>query len=217
MIVHSSSPLVLVGGADLGPLDVNILQRYGANTVAVDAGADHLLGCGVVPRAVIGDLDSLSQAARDAFADRLHHVPEQETVDFEKAVLRVAAPVIIAVGFSGGRLDHMLAGLDVMGRHHTRRIILLGMDDIAFVVPDTGITLGHVAKGMRVSLMPLGHADVRATGLMWPVDTAPMAPLGFASPSNAAAGGAVRVTASGPLLMIMPRDMLSAVCDVMLG
>jgi len=118
MIVHSSSPLVLVGGADLGPLDVNILQRYGANTVAVDAGADHLLGCGVVPRAVIGDLDSLSQAARDAFADRLHHVPEQETVDFEKAVLRVAAPVIIAVGFSGGRLDHMLAGLDVMGRHH---------------------------------------------------------------------------------------------------
>jgi thiamine pyrophosphokinase len=86
LIVHSSDPVALVGGADLGPQDLNILQSYAPSFVGVDGGADHLLAAGIRPAAVIGDLDSISDAARSEYADLLHHVPEQDTVDFEKAL-----------------------------------------------------------------------------------------------------------------------------------
>ncbi len=67
--------------------------------VGVDGGADHLLAAGVTPAAVIGDLDSLSDLARATFAEQTYHIAEQETTDFEKALTRIDAARVLAVGF----------------------------------------------------------------------------------------------------------------------
>ena len=91
LIVHSFDPVVLVGGADLGPEDFNIVQTEMTTFVGVDGGADHLLGRGITPVAVIGDFDSLSDAARAAFGPVLHHIPEQATVDFGEVKMEFAA------------------------------------------------------------------------------------------------------------------------------
>ena len=98
-IVSASTPVCLVGGASIAKTEVLSVARLVCAYIAVDSGANHLLETGIVPKAVIGDLDSLSQNARATFADRLHHIAEQSTTDFEKALTRVAAPVIIALGF----------------------------------------------------------------------------------------------------------------------
>lgn len=208
MIVHTFDPIVLVGGADPGPEDLNTFPTPAPNLVGVDRGADHILAAGLTPIAVIGDLDSLSVAARQRYADITTQVAEQDTVDFEKALTRVQAPLIYAVGFSGGRLDHTLAVLDVMGRHADRPVILIGPDDVTAVVPRGGVTLS-LSVGDRVSILPLATAQVTATGLRWPVDYTAMAPLGFASPSNAAAATQVRVDADAPVLLILPRGRLA--------
>lgn len=209
MIVHSFDPVVLVGGADLGPQDLNIPQRALATFVGVDGGADHLLTRGIMPAAVIGDLDSLSDAARAKFGELLHHIPEQATVDFEKALTNVAAPLIYAVGFAGGRLDHTLAVLHVMGRYPDKPVILVSGEDVSAIIPAQGITL-DLPIGSRISLMPLIASQVQATGLKWPVSDQPFAPLGFTSPSNATASPTVTLQAKGCVIVTLPRSALVA-------
>ena len=217
LIVHSSDPVALVGGADLGPQDLNILQSYAPSFVGVDGGADHLLTAGIRPVAVIGDLDSISDGARLEYSDLLHHVCEQDTVDFEKAWRLVDAPIVFAVGFSGGRLDHTLAVLNVMGRFGGRRLILIGTEDVTAIVPRDGIVLNGLGTGSRLSLMPLATARVSATGMRWPVDDQVFDTLRFTSPSNEVVGPVVTLSAEGPVLLVLPRRSLDAMVRAMMS
>jgi thiamine pyrophosphokinase len=194
LIVHSSDPVALVGGADLGPQDLNILQSYAPSFVGVDGGA-----------------------ARSEYADLLHHVPEQDTVDFEKALQLVDAPLIFAAGFSGGRLDHTLAVLNVMGRFGERPLILMGANDVAAIVPRNGIVLDGLDIGSRLSLMPLAAAKVRETGLRWPVDGQVFDTLGFTSPSNEVAAPVVTLSAEGAVLLVLPQETLGVLVKTMMG
>ena len=59
-IVHKSEPITLVGGGDV---DTALLKRviyYAPTLVAADGGAVHIRDAGLMPEAVIGDMDSLS-------------------------------------------------------------------------------------------------------------------------------------------------------------
>ncbi|MEJ6403550.1 thiamine diphosphokinase [Yoonia sp. 2307UL14-13] len=212
-IVSADGIVCLVGGAPIASTMLKGISAFVHKYIAVDAGADHLLLAGIDPVTVIGDLDSLSDHARATFGDRLCHISEQSTTDFEKAVSRVAAPAIIAVGFTGGRIDHLLAVLNVIARHSAERILLLDQDDVSFLALD--LTALSLPKGCRVSFMPLGRARVTATGVKWPLSDRIMEPVGFISSSNAASGGPIAVQTDGPLLISLPQahleDALKAV------
>jgi len=172
--------------------------------VAADGGADVVLAAGLRPDAVIGDMDSLSAKARAAFHDVLHPVAEQTTTDFEKCLLRIDAELVVALGVTGGRLDHTLAALNTMARFAKRRIIALGGVDCAALVPKGGLRL-DLAPGTRLSLMPLGRVACTARGLRWPLEAAEMAPDGAVSISNEVGPtGRVEVEAEGPLLVTLP-------------
>lgn len=202
-IISDNTAICLVGGAPVTKAAFAATAPLVQSFVGVDGGADHLLARSIMPLAVIGDLDSLSQKARDHFADRLWHITEQESTDFEKALTRVAAPQIIALGFTGGRMDHALSVLNVMARYAHRPVFLVDADDVSYLAPqgDSVITL---PAGARVSLMPL--ADVRASvsGVRWPFTDWALHPTGRNSASNMAAGGPVRISAEGPLLVTLP-------------
>ncbi len=178
--------------------------------MGVDGGADHLLAAGITPAGVIGDMDSLSDQARATFADALYEISEQSTTDFEKALTRVAAPVVLALGFTGGRLDHTLSVLNVMARHIDRTIILIDKSDVSFVAPLGGVTF-ELAKDTRISMMPIGDATVSVAGVRWGFQNTPMTPGGVTSPSNAALGGDVAIEADGAVLITLPRALLPTV------
>jgi thiamine pyrophosphokinase len=151
---------------------------------------------------VVGDLDSLSDHARATFGDRLHHIAEQSTTDFEKTLNRIDAPMIIAVGFTGGRMDHVLAVLNVLARHVSRAVVLLDEVDLCFAAA-SGETRIAPPIGTRMSLMPLAACNVTATGLRWPFADQDMHPARFISSSNEVAGP-VTVQTDGPLLITLP-------------
>ncbi|MEO0930102.1 MAG: thiamine diphosphokinase, partial [Pseudomonadota bacterium] len=155
IIVSSDSPVCFVGGGHIGngpfAADFANIDCF----IGVDGGADHLLAAGIKPAAVIGDLDSVSDKAAATFADILYHVAEQDTTDFEKALMRVSAPLIFALGFTGGRIDHMLGVLNVMARCASKRVLLVDDDDASFVVM-RGLRDLILPAGARVALMPLG-------------------------------------------------------------
>ena len=210
MIVHSAQPVTLIGGGALGPGDPARTLALAPVPVAADGGAEALLAAGVMPEAVIGDMDSLSAEARAAIPpDRLHAVTEQETTDFDKCLRLIDAPAILGLGFLEGRLDHALAALAGLMRARDRPCLLIGQEDLAFhCPPDLRMTL---PEGMRVSLYPLAPVAVSATGLVWPLDRLALAPGGQLGTSNAALGGDVTISPAAPgLIVILPREARDA-------
>lgn len=206
-IVSTSRPVCLVGGASATNADISNVLQLVAGFVAVDSGADTLLRAGITPIAVVGDLDSLSQTARDTFANLLCQIDEQSTTDFEKALTRVAAPAIIALGFTGGRMDHILSVLNVMSRFPDKPVLLTDRDDVSFLVAK-GRSVFAMPKGSRISLMPVAPATVSLQGVVWPFSQTLMTMTGFTSPSNAAIGGDVTIQTDAPILVTLPRAHL---------
>lgn len=204
IIVSSDSPVCFVGGAKIAEMSLTSAFPNIDCYIGVDGGGDHLLAQGIRPAAVIGDLDSLSKIATATFADVLCHVAEQETTDFEKALMRVRAPLIIAVGFTGGRIDHGLGVLNVMARYAQIPVLLVDEDDVSFVLTDALDNL-VLPAGTRVSLMPLAQVVVTATGLRWPLSEFAMHPTGKTSGSNAATGAPISMRSTGPILVTLPR------------
>ncbi len=207
-IVSSNNAICLVGGAPIADDAISAVFSLVNSFVGVDGGADHLLAAGVTPAAVIGDLDSLSNEARATFAQQLRFIAEQSTTDFEKALTRVSASVVLGLGFTGGRLDHALSVLNVLARHPERAVLLLDAHDVSFVAPLGRITFA-VLPATRISLMSLGEAKVTFSGVRWPFAQTRMTPDGFSSPSNEATGGEVTIETDGPLLVTLPRDLLA--------
>jgi thiamine pyrophosphokinase len=208
VIFQSDAPVTLVGGGPVGAGLLRRTQQLAPGLVAADGGARACLGAGLMPDAVIGDFDSLKAADRAAIPPgRLHHLPEQETTDFDKALRSIRAPLVLALGFTGARMDHGLAVMNTLVRR-TECCIVIGPRDVAFHLARP-VTLGTRA-GDRVSLFPMARVSGRSQGLRWPIDGLELAPDGMTGTSNRATGP-VTVAPDGPgLLMILPRARLPA-------
>jgi len=213
IIVSSEKPLCLVGGATAEISEVNYILQLVKGFIAVDSGADILLEAGVIPLAVIGDLDSISAQSRASFVDQLYEIKEQSTTDFEKTLTRVSASALIALGFTGGRMDHILSVLSVMIRYPDKPVILTDAHDASFLAP-AGETVFALPEGTRVSLMPVTPASVSLDGVVWPFSNTLMEMTGFTSPSNAALGGDVTIKTDAPVLVTLPRAQLAAALKV---
>jgi thiamine pyrophosphokinase len=204
-IVQSRNGVTLIGG---GPLTAAALSRALAlapRLVAADGGADRALALGHMPEAVIGDFDSITPSALARLPEAaLHRIMEQETTDFDKALRHIAAPFVLAVGFSGARLDHGLAVFNALARQPEQRCIVLGGHDLCFLAP-TDLRL-NLRPGTRLSLFPLGPVSGESSGLRWPINGIDFAPAGMVGTSNEATSGEVRLRFSAPrMLVILPR------------
>lgn len=213
IIVSSENPLCLVGGATSTISEITDISQWIEGFIAVDSGADILLEAGIAPLAVIGDLDSISAQSRAIFANKLCEIKEQSTTDFEKTLTRVSASALIALGFTGGRMDHILSVLSVMIRYPDKPVILADAHDASFLAP-AGTTVFELSEGTRVSLMPVTTSLVSLDGVMWPFSLTLMEMTGFTSPSNAALGGDVTIKTDAPVLVTLPRAQLATALKV---
>lgn len=209
-IVESDHGVTLVGGAPVTQAQMALALAHAPRLVAADGGADRVLRLGHLPEAVVGDLDSISAPARARLADRLHHIEEQETTDFDKALRSVAAPFVLGLGFSGARIDHGLSVLNALARHPHRRCLILSGHDLAFLAPpELRLTL---PVRSRLSLFPLGPVQGISEGLRWPIKGLRFAPDARIGTSNEVATPEVRLTFDAPrMLVILPRSRLAAV------
>ena len=183
--------------------------------VAADGGADTALIEGMMPDAVIGDFDSLSDSARDCIPEeRLHEISEQDSTDFDKCLRSIQAPLLIGVGFSGARQDHQLAAYNTLVRHPDQRCILLGRNELVFLCPPS-LEL-NLPPETRVSLFPMGAVEGVSDGLKWPIAGLNFAPDGRVSTSNQTTGR-VHLSLTAPkMLVILPETVLEAVSGALL-
>lgn len=200
-----------------GPVSAQIIEEilaYAPKLVAADGGAKAALAAGLAPDAVIGDFDSLTDETRRALPhSRFVEVADQDTTDFEKCLMRISAPLILGIGFTGARIDHELAVYNALVRLRRSPCVILGSDDLVFAAPMT-VRL-DVAPGTRVSLFPLAPASGRSTGLRWPIDGLELSPDGRVGTSNEATGAVEMRFDSAGMLVIMPREALEAVIEAL--
>jgi thiamine pyrophosphokinase len=209
-LLHFDGPLAIVGGGSVDPALLHDLATRGVALVGADGGGDSIGAAGLVPAAIIGDLDSLDDRAQWERRTRVIELDEQLTTDFQKALYSTTAPVTLALGMTGKRLDHTLAALSALlqvGRD--RRVILVDEVDAALAV--SGSFAFEAKAGERISIHPLLPTPFeRSTGLLYPLDGLVLDPAGRLGTSNAALGGAVEIVSADatPWLLILGRERL---------
>lgn len=216
MIVHAKEPVTLIGGARVSRTALRAALALAPRLVAADGGADRALDLGAEPEAVIGDFDSISDAVRARIPpDRLHEIAEQDSHDFDKSLRNISAPLVIGVGFSGERLDHQLAACNTLVRHAAQRCVLLGSDDLVFLVPPSLVL--DLPRKCPVSLFPMGAVEGVSDGLKWPIAGLNFAPDGQVGTSNRTKGP-VHLSMTAPkMLLILPVRQLKTVVSALLA
>ena len=211
-IVSENEPITIVGGAHFSQrLLMESLERAPI-VYAADGGANLCMQYGCQPKQVIGDLDSISPSLRSEMdPSRIIHMAEQDTTDFEKLLMRVDAPFMLAIGFMGGRIDHQMAIQTVLTAYAHRKIICVGDEDVMFVSPPE-IEL-PLDAGTRVSLYPMAPVQVRSTGLYWSTDGLSFAPDGQIGTSNQATGPVTLLPSAPHMLVVLPKNCLDIAID----
>lgn len=173
--------------------------------VAADGGVDKALALGVVPDAVVGDLDSASDASREIIPpEAFIRADDPDHTDLQKAVafaLQQGCRDIDIVSAGGGRADHALANLSILalsGDDTTIRIV----DDLFEVTRVDSHALIDAPVGTVVSLVAIGICTgVTTKGLRWELHDRRLAfsPLGV---HNEVAQPPASVTVEEGLLLL---------------
>ncbi len=208
IIVQTSQNVTLVGAGQVSKGDFDIALTYAPYLIAADGGAELVLNYGRTPKKVIGDFDSLDRQTLAGFpADSLHQIDEQDSTDFEKCLRNIAAPLILGLGFLGGRLDHQLAACNALVQQNGSPCVLIGETDLIFHAPHP-LAL-PLAPGTRLSLFPMAAVRGQSKGLKWPVDGLDMSPGGQIGVSNVVTSSPVHLNFEMPgLLVILPKECL---------
>ncbi|MCC6382096.1 MAG: thiamine diphosphokinase [Dehalococcoidia bacterium] len=139
--------------------------------VGADGGADRALALGVTVDRVVGDLDSVSDAARAAIpAGRFHRAPALDKTDLQKAIafcVEAGCGRIDVVCAGGGRADHALANLAVLPLFRGEAEVRV-VDDLFDIRLVDGEAVVEGPAGTVVSLLAIGQCEgVTTSGLRW--------------------------------------------------
>ncbi|HET8741136.1 MAG TPA: thiamine diphosphokinase [Gaiella sp.] len=185
-----------------------------ARVVAADGGLDRAQALGLAVDVVVGDLDSVTPgalAAAEAAGARIVRHPEaKDAADLELALdeaVSLGARRVLVVGSAGGRLDHLLASLLLLGsgRYAPLELDALVGEALVHVVRSERTMRG--APGELVSLLPLGGPahGVVTEGLEYPLRGETLVAGSTRGVSNVFTGSEARVTLDvGLLLAIRP-------------
>jgi thiamine pyrophosphokinase len=179
---RATRALVVLAGAGMAAPRLRAEAERARGVVAADAGAAHCLAAELTPDAVVGDLDSLPEAARARLDPALLHPSDDaETNDLEKALAWVAAhwpaveEVVLAGSGSldGGRMDHALANFGPLVKEPHGRVSMVDGEGRLFALRSGRAVLEGLA-GRRLSVLPwsLHGVGVSEAGVRYPLDHA---------------------------------------------
>jgi len=209
-----STPVLLFGASPIDIKEAVFFPRFSnLPVVAADGGVHSAVNLGLTPLALIGDMDSLSPGALIPNKTRRILVSDQDDTDFEKSIRLIDAPLIMAIGFLDGRLDHTLSVIDVLARDSSSKLILLiGQNDVLLRVK--GSCDISLYKDCRISIWPLGRQEFRGSkGLVWPLENIKMEVGTKVGTSNRVSDGPVSIEAGegDGYAVITPTDAFEAI------
>ncbi len=202
------SPVLVANGPFRWTEELAAIAAAADPLLAADGGANQLGRIGLRPRAVIGDLDSITPGTLAFVGDhRLVPRSDQDRPDLEKALDyafdELGLDRLTVIGATGGRLDHAVVNLGLLARR------AMG-DDLVFLAPDlravavAGEAVLAAAPGELWSFFAFDPGvRVGLTGVRWPVSDVALDLPGRPSISNQATTDAISVSATGGAVVAM--------------
>lgn len=206
---------IVIAGGDPPPTEVLDDLPDRRWVVAADSGADHAIRLGLAVDAIVGDMDSISEAAIEASpeAEIISFPADKDATDLELALDLVSQREdidrVLVLGGTGGRLDHFLATASILASP------VFSALDIEWLAYPGRVTVVHEharlhgTVGGHVSLIPVGGdaGGVRTTGLRWALDGETLRFGTSRGVSNEFSKAVATVTLrSGSLLAVQPID-----------
>ena len=119
--MKNKTALIISGGILDSPfLRVIVQNEQPDYVIAADAGLCICKQADVWPDCIVGDFDSVEQSILDVYKGKtkvITHPPEKDATDTELAIelaMEEGCNKILLCGATGGRLDHMLANIDLL-------------------------------------------------------------------------------------------------------
>lgn len=197
--------------------DISANRRYidpGDTIICADGGTLHALALGLTPHLIVGDLDSLPEAAQKELEARQvkfeRHPAKKNQTDLElalSAAIRQNAAEILILTALGGRLDQHLANIFLLTRPEWRsaRLRLADGNQQAWLLrgPDRlelggspGETLSVVALSERLTGLTL-------SGVEWPLNQASVGLGSTLTISNAFTGPQAIIQVESGLALVI--------------
>lgn len=197
------------------PLALELIRRWseggeGYRLICCDGAVNKLLQhTGLLPDAVVGDLDSISPELRRHLEGRIHHRPDQETNDLTKAMNFVAHELslraVTLLGISGGREDHLLGNIALLPGYASMVDELLALTDEGHFRLISSPSVLEVERGQQVSLFDFFGSPLTARGLHWPLESFRL-PYLWSGTLNRADQEEIYLEAETPLLVFLAKQ-----------
>jgi thiamine pyrophosphokinase len=213
LIIH------LVGAGPKNKTPFRTLQKNENEIwIGVDRGAGYLLSEGIIPEAIFGDFDSISQAHLEELKEKIEHVftfpPEKDDTDLELALkwaLEQGPNKIMIHCVTGGRLDHEFGSINTLVKYlnpHTEIFIVDEVNQIS--VLNEGSYLFEKSNEYKyISFFSIGNEvkDLTLEGFKYPLTNYTLKIGSSLCVSNEIIGKCSAISfASGIVLVIRSKD-----------
>ncbi len=201
--------IILANGKPPSRRVISSVRKSGYNDlICADGGANHAYLMNLVPKAVIGDLDSIRP---DVLKNLNRHtevikISRQNDTDVEKCIkysLKKGYNDIILMGVTGDRLDHTFCNLGIVLKYY-KQIKLKILAENSLLIPYSGEVTLDTVPGETISLYGFNRkTKIKSSGLKYKLNNIPL-PFGEKeSTSNRAAGDKVQLHISGGIIFII--------------
>ena len=181
---------IIVTGGPLPQESAKLIKELSASDedtilIACDGGCDILARNNIVPDLVVGDMDSISEEGLDFINSHnvfIEKYPvEKDWTDSEIALGKTGDEEVILVTPDSGRLDHVIANLQLALKLKSEGKKITITDGITYCYPLSGedsidIDISSMQKPLSVSLVPWDFSrpvtGVTTKGLYYPLENA---------------------------------------------
>jgi thiamine pyrophosphokinase len=199
--------LVLANGTPCSMSTLEELTAWSPSVMVLD-GAYHKATERNIPFDILlGDFDSLKVIPELPFPVEVIHAPDQNKTDLEKGIEELlkrnqeAANILWA---TGGRMDHILANLNVLAKFRNR-LSLKMIDDNSIIYPIFSPFHKYFKAGENISLVPLNTvSNIKSKNLYYELSGLQLEPGGMFGTSNKVKeSGVVEISFDAGILFLM--------------
>lgn len=140
--------------------------------ICCDGSAEQLLKAGMVPDAIVGDLDTLPAGIAERFSDRIYRSTEQETNDLTKAVNWCAGKGykdLVILSATGKREDHTIGNISLLAEYVKETSVIM-VTDTGIFIPFKESSSVSTLPGQQVSVFSVDPGtEITSEGLKYPL------------------------------------------------